>query len=487
MGSLGTVDTIIVIAYFVLMLVLGLLAMRKNKSADDYFVAGNQLGTFSLAAMWMSSWIGGASIVGTATDGYNLGISGGWYVLILAIGTFLFGMTFTKLVKRLGSKLKDITYPALITSRYDNRTGILVIICTFLAGIGFLASQLVALASMLATMTGWDVFTCFIFGTVVTVAYSAIGGILAITYTTWVQFILIILGTVVLGIPLSANAMGGFGEIATLPAEWFDPGRYGLATIIALGVSSVFSFYTSMDSYQRSFAAKSPKVAKNGTLWAALSIVFIAFGATYMGMSARVLIPELPDGTSAYAALVMTYFPVGISGLVLVGVFAAIMSTGVVSVNCCAANVSVDIYRNRINPNAKDSTVKLLAIVSSLVAGIVGAVLAWWQYDIVSLLLLAFTFQAASLFVPTVAGMFWKRPTANAAFISIIISMVVVLLWLVGDAMSLAPIFEIDALWPGLISSFVSFMAITLLGKPTEEDKARAELFCSIAADKGLD
>ena len=192
------------------MLLLGLLAMRKNKSTDDYFVAGNQLGTFSLAAMWMSSWICGASIVGTATDGYNLGISGGWYVFILAIGTFLFGMTFTKLVKRLGAKLKDITYPALITSRYDNRTGILVIVCTFLAGIGFLASQLVALASMLATMTGWDVFTCFIIGTVVTVAYSAIGGILAITYTTWVQFILIILGTVVLGIPLSAKAMGGF-------------------------------------------------------------------------------------------------------------------------------------------------------------------------------------------------------------------------------------------------------------------------------------
>ena len=186
-------------------------------------------------------------------------------------------------------------------------------------------------------------------------------------------------------------------------------------------------------------AAKSPRIAKNGTLWAALSIVFIAFGATYMGMSAKVLIPELPEGTSAYAALVMTYFPSGISGLVLVGVFAAIMSTGVVSINCCAANVSVDIYRDRVNPKAKDSTVKLLAVISSLVAGIVGAVLAWWQYDIVSLLLLAFTFQAASLFFPTVFGMFWKKPTAKAAFVSIIISMAVVLVWLICSALDVAP------------------------------------------------
>lgn len=481
MGHLGLTDTIIVIAYFVLMIVLGLLAMRKSKSTEDYFVASNQLGTFSLAAMWMSSWIGGASIVGTATDGYNLGVSGGWYVMILALGTFLFGMTFTKLVKRLGSKLKDITYPALITSRYDNRTGIVVIVCTFFAGIGFIASQLVALGSMLATMTGWDPGVCFLIGTVVTIAYSAIGGILAITYTTWVQFILIILGTVILGIPLSAHAMGGFTQVSTLPAEWFDVGRYGWSTILALGVSSVFSFYTGMDSYQRSFAAKNSKVARNGALWAALSVLFIAFGATYMGMSAKVLMPTLPEGTSAYAALVMNYFTVGISGLVLVGVFAAIMSTGVVSINCCAANISVDIYRDRVNPKAKNSTVKLLAVAASLFAGIVGALLAWWKYDIVDLLLLAFTFQSAGLFFPTVLGMFWKKPTAKAAFWSMVISISVVVVWLIGEATGISSIFEIDALWPGLLASGLSFILITVFSKPTAEEAEKAERFCSIA------
>ena len=114
---------------------------------------------------------------------------------------------------------------------------------------------------------------------------------MAITYTTWVQFILIIIGTVILGVPLSAHAIGGFNEVATLPAEWFDIGRYGWPTIIALAVSSIFSFYTSMDSYTRCFAAKSAKVARNGALWAALGVLFIAFGATYMGMAARVLMP----------------------------------------------------------------------------------------------------------------------------------------------------------------------------------------------------
>ena len=248
-------------------------------------------------------------------------------------------------------------------------------------------------------------------------------------------------------------------------------------------MSSIFSFYTSMDSYTRCFAAKSAKVARNGALWAALGVLFIAFGATYMGMAARVLMPELPAGSSAYAAMVVSYFPKGISGLVLVGVFAAIMSTGVVCINCCAANISVDVYKARMNPKAPDRRVKFLGMVSSLAVGVVGALLAWWKYDIVDLLLLAFTFQASSLFFPTVLGMFWKKPTAKAAYVSMVVSLVVVLVWLIGDGMGWGAIFATDALWPGLASSGIGFVLMTLFGKPTALDVERAENFCAHSAE----
>ena len=76
MGNLRLTDGIINIAYFAVMAALGVVGYKRNKTSDDFFVAGKKLGTFSLAAMWMSSWIGGASIVGTSTDAYNLGICG---------------------------------------------------------------------------------------------------------------------------------------------------------------------------------------------------------------------------------------------------------------------------------------------------------------------------------------------------------------------------------------------------------------------------
>lgn len=484
MGNIRPVDAIIIIAYFAVMAALGIVAYKRNKTSEDYFVAGKSLGTFSLAAMWLASWIGGSSIIGTSTNAYNLGISGGWYVFILAFGCVIFGMTFSKIAKRLGEKLNSITYPALITSRYDRKSGDIVIICCFLANLGFLASQLVAMGSMLMTITGWSQSTCFIISTAVTVAYSAIGGLMAITYTTWIQFILILLGTVVFGIPLSAKAIGGFSNINTLPAEWFDIGRYGWPTIIALAVSSVFSFFTSMDSYTRCFAAKNDKVARSGAIWAGVGVLFIAFGATYVGMAAKVLIPELPAGSSAYAAIVAQYFPAGISGIVLVGVFAAIMSTGVVCINCCAANVSVDIYKDRIKPNATDASIKGLGMLSSLAVGIVGALLAWWKYNVIDLLLLAFTFQASSLFFPTVLGVFWRKPTSKASFVSMVVSLGVVLLWLLGSGLHWGSLFSVDALWPGLASSGIVFVLFALLDKPTADDLRRAELFCGAPPEK---
>lgn len=188
MGNVRVVDAIIIVVYFAVMAVMGIIAYRRNKTSEDFFVAGKSMGTFSLAAMWLSSWIGGSSIVGTSTDAYNLGVTGGWYVTILAVGCAVFGLTFSKVTKTLGDKLKNITYPGLIMSRYDRVSSDIVIICCFLANVGFLASQLVAMGSMLTTITGWSASTCFIISTVITIAYSAIGGLMAIKYTTWIQF-----------------------------------------------------------------------------------------------------------------------------------------------------------------------------------------------------------------------------------------------------------------------------------------------------------
>ena len=182
---------------------------------------------------------------------------------------------------------------------------------------------------------------------------------------------------------------------------------------------------------------------------------------------------NLAAGAALRAAIVAQYFRAGISGIVLVGVFAAIMSTGVACINCCAANVSVDIYKDRIKPNATDASIKGLGIVSSLAVGIVGALLAWWKYNVIDLLLLAFTFQASSLFFPTVLGVFWRKPTSKASFVSMVVSLGVVLLWLLGSGLHWGSLFSVDALWPGLASSGIVFVYLLKLVQYVNAKKTR--------------
>ena len=124
-------------------------------------------------------------------------------------------------------------------------------------------------------------------------------------------------------------------------------------------------------------------------------------------------------------------------------------------------------------------TLKILGMITSLAVGIIGALLAWWKYNVISLLLLAFTFQASSLFFPTVLGMFWRKPTGNASFYSMVVSLACVFLWLIGNNLGWGGVFKLDAVWPGLISSLLVYVIMGMMAKPTAEDYAKADQFCA--------
>ena len=99
---LSPIDTDIIFAYLALMIVIGIYASRKQDSVEDFFIAGGKLGTFSIACLWLASWVGGAAVVGGAAKTYQVGISGGWYTMCMAIGCLLFGLYFAARVKRWG-------------------------------------------------------------------------------------------------------------------------------------------------------------------------------------------------------------------------------------------------------------------------------------------------------------------------------------------------------------------------------------------------
>lgn len=359
------IDICFVVLYMVMMLGIGIYTSRKQSSMETYYVAGRQLGTLSIACLWISCWIGGASVIGTSTKAYDMGITAIWYVGILAVGCGLFSLIFSKKVKKIGDHLENLTYPDFIESRYDHRCRFISTICTLIGMIGVTASQLVASGVILNTITGWGSGISFTVAAIVLILYTALGGYLAVTYTDWVQVGLLLIG-VIIAVPFATKAIGGVDAIRVLPDSYFDVGAWGWPTIIAFALSTLLSFFTTMDSYTRCMAAKDARTAKKGGLIAALCILPIALCATYEGLAAKVLIPDLPKGSNSLIQLILMTFPSGIKGLVITGIFAAIMSSADIAILTASANVTRDIYQRYINPKAKDRTIVRLGTVSSL-------------------------------------------------------------------------------------------------------------------------
>lgn len=461
------------------MIAIGLLANRKQQSSDEYYLGGRSMGAFKIGALWMTGWIGGSSVIGTSSYAYNMGITAVWYVVFIGIGCVLFGTIMSAPIKKASDLIHNTTFPELIADRYDSKTGAMASVTTILAMVGYTASQFVAGASILNVLTGWSLDVCYITAAVVIVFYVSTGGLLAVTYTDIVQMMLLLGGVVVLAPILTGSqlAHAGMSIKATLPAEYFDIGNWGWGTLLALGLSTVLSFFSSMDSYTRCIAAKDTRSARNGTLLAAAMVVFIAGAATYLGMAGKVLLPELSEGNSIMASLVVKVFPHGLKGLILVGVLSAIMSTADISVLTGSASITKDIYQKYFNPNADDKTLMRFGIIASLGVGILGALFGWFMKDIMNILLITFTINSAGLFLPTVCTFFWKKSCSGAAFVSMVSATVIAIVWFVGGKVSDLAIFAGDSLWPSLGVSAVLFVIISMLHKPTEEEIAKAEKY----------
>jgi SSS family solute:Na+ symporter len=463
---MGTLDTGIVLAYLAMMVAIGLYASRKQGSVEDYFVASGRIGTLSIACLWLASWIGGASVVAGASNAYHSGISAGWYIGSMVIGCSLFGLFFAARVNRIGRQNKLLTYPDMIESRYDSRTRVVATITTILAYLGYAAGQIAASALVLQTLLGMQYEAALLLSAGIIVVYTATGGFLAITFTDWVQVSILFVGVAIVGIPIAVANGGDWSTLTTsLPESYFDVGGMGWPTILAMVVSISLSFFTAMDNYTRCFAARSEQTARRGALIASVLLVPLLVGTVWMGLTTQVLIPGMADTGDVLTRFVIEYFPVGLKGLLLVGILAALMSTADICILTASANATRDIYQRYVNPAVEPKRLLGMSMVASAVIGTGATLMAWLMQDVLSILLVAFTVNSAALFLPSIAMVYFEHVSKSAAFWSICCALGVVVAWYGIAQFSQAGLFALDPLWPGLLVSVVVFTIISRMDR----------------------
>jgi SSS family solute:Na+ symporter len=217
-----------------------------------------------------------------------------------------------------------------------------------------------------------------------------------------------------------------------------------------------------MDSFSRSFAARDAAAARNGALLAILLILPIALAVAWLGLASAVLYPDRTVSAGILTTFVLEAFPVGLKGLMVIGILSAIMSVAAICVLTASANYARDIHQRYFQPDIAPRAMLRLGTFASLGTGLLAMLMAWKMRDIIDILQLGFTINSAALFLPTIAAIYWDHVPASAAFWSSSTSLATVIGWRIAADAGIGGPFSIDPLWPGLLVSVTVLLALTI-------------------------
>ncbi|MBE0481267.1 MAG: sodium:solute symporter family protein [Dehalococcoidia bacterium] len=407
-------DIAIILLYLLIMVGIGVYAYRRKKAAspDGFYVANRSGNTKLIAGSLLATIVGASVVVGMAGLGFSRGLSGAWWLLVGTAGLIITGLFLARKVRRSGV----YTLPELAEKQYDHRAGLSASVLIVVAWTAVAAAQIVAAGKILAVLLPYDLSLLMIGATLVFVLYTILGGQYSIIRTDFVQFGILAAGILV-SVSLVIFHAGGPGELlASLPPGFLSfPTGIGFDwyALLVLLVLTGATYVVGPDIYSRLFSAKNEKVARSSVLTAALITVPLAFGVIFVGMGARVLFPGiLPE--QAFPMVIQELLPVGVTGLVVAALLAAIMSSADTVLLTMSVILGQNIYRRTV-PGAGEKQALIVSRAGVVVLGGLSLLIALRMGGVISSLLLAYTIFTSGLVVPIVAGFYREKLKVNAA------------------------------------------------------------------------
>ena len=334
-------DYLVIALYFAVMIGAGYWGLRRARSADDYLVAGQRLGPFMYIGTLSAVVLGGASTIGGVALGYENGISGMWLVFWIGMGVIALGILMSTRLSRLG------VYT--VSEMLENRYGA--------------ASRLISAIIIAAYALMIAVTSTIAIGTVFNVVLPPLAqrrdtrrrrhrrrllrggrdvvhhphGHLAVPDHDRRHLLLVAAAHIA--------AAGGFsGMQEALPASYFDLTAIGWQTIFTYFLLFFFGLMIGQDIWQRVFTARSPEIARWGSVTAGVYCLLYALAGALVGTAARVILPDLSNPDNAFARVASEALPAGITGLVLAAALAAVMSTASAGLLASSTILANDVY-----------------------------------------------------------------------------------------------------------------------------------------------
>lgn len=421
MAGIHALDVGMILLYFVAVLVIGMYVSKTIRNFEDLSVAGRRFGTFSAAVGAASNIAGGASTVGTAADGFRLGLSGGWF----GIATALQGPAtawFMGIVKKVADKHRFVTVGDFLGYRYSKAAKVIAGAVNGISYAGFVAGQAVTLGAVLSAVLGWNLKVSIAVGSLVCIGYTVAGGLPAAVYTDYLQLTIIWLGVAIIGLRMALGMVGGFGALVSrLPAQFLDIGRVGVGSVLGTLISTALASFVLQASYAYAISTRNSAMAVKARYITSVLYIVPTLSALLIGMCGLIYFGKLANPSQVLPKMILEIFPPGVAGLVLAAVPAATMSTFDTCITCSVSSFVQDVYKPLINPNASGKELLVVSRVLLVVVGLAAMVVAMIFPRIIPLILWGYAFGVGALLAPNFAAFFWPRATKEGALAAMVV------------------------------------------------------------------
>lgn len=435
--------------YIVFMISIGLLAYRYTSNLSDYILGGRRLGSFvtamSAGASDMSGWL----LMGLPGAVYAAGLVEGWIAIGLTLGAYC-NWRFVAGRLRIYTEYNNnaLTLPEYFHQRFGTSHNLLKIIAATIILVFFTiycASGVVAGAKLFQNLFSVSYSTALWYGAIASIAYTFIGGFLAVSWTDTVQASLMIFALILTPV-FVIYSIGGFDDLQVVMAQaeqvankdftdlFTGTTPLGLLSLAAWGLG-YFGQPHILARFMASHSVKSLNKARRISITWMILCLGGAIGIGFFGIAFFHANPQLATTVNAeheqvFIELAKLLFNPWIAGVLLSAIFAAVMSTLSSQLLISSSAITEDFYKGFIRPKATDK--ELVWLGRAMVLVIAGLAI-WIAQDENNKVLKLVEFAWAgfgSAFGPVVLlSLFWKRMTSNGAIAGMLVGAITVFGW----------------------------------------------------------
>ena len=417
-------ERILVVSYLLGCIVIGIFASRKVLgSRDEYWVAGRRIGTIVNAMAIMAALASGGSIIGVMGLAYSQGIPA---TLALFAGSVLGFPIASLLVARPLRNFGKYTITDFLAYRYPSKiVRFLVPVLIVIAFVIYIVAQLKAAGITATALLGIPYNTALVISTLVFIVYVSFGGMIAITWTDVIQGVLMLLVVVGaasvfvwrIGSPLeilgkATTVAPELGQVINQPISSYLGYFIIWATAIPVIPHIIMRVNTAKD-------AASARLSLNlAMLFYSVIILVAVFIIVPVG---RTDFPSLADADQLFLRVIESRFSPLVRGIAVTAVLAAVMSTTDALLLACSSAISHDILGELMRKPASERKLARIRVISTWV---IGSIALLWAFSPPELITQFYTagvgLLSASLFVPTIGGLWWKRANRTGGIAAVI-------------------------------------------------------------------